>query len=345
MDIFIYRDGETCGPFTRKQVGEYLASGSLNENDKACENDSAWSKGFRDWQPLKDIIGQVTSPPPHSELKPEDSTVSYQSSLSSWKTGPSDWLPPKLIASWREFAVILTLTTSPSDWLRPKLIASWREIAVILTLTTGYSICSSTAAVIQRWRGFSPVLYSINYYCLHSLAIEGAILALLLFFLHLRGWTMTDLKIKPDLKGSRESLSLAIASLIIAASPVRILNGLLGGTHSVHVVGMSHPHSGSSHASLILILVFCIVNACFEQVICMSYAFNQFAAKYGPRIAIGLMIVLRLSWHTWQGPVEMCGSAMAFLFFGVWYWQMQKVWPLILAHTFFDLWILVNSTG
>ena len=52
--------------------------------------------------------------------------------------------------------------------------------------------------------------------------------------------------------------------------------------------------------------------------------------------AVGVSVLIRLLYHTYQGPM-----AVAFIFpmgvlFAVAYWRRRALWPLILAHGLFD---------
>jgi membrane protease YdiL (CAAX protease family) len=75
-------------------------------------------------------------------------------------------------------------------------------------------------------------------------------------------------------------------------------------------------------------------------VVCMSYAFNQFAARRGPLVALGLMILLRISYHTWKGPTYLGAMLIGCVVDGLWYWRFRSVWTLILAHALFNILIL-----
>jgi membrane protease YdiL (CAAX protease family) len=79
-----------------------------------------------------------------------------------------------------------------------------------------------------------------------------------------------------------------------------------------------------------------ILNAFFEELICTGYLFNQFAAKHGSLFALLLTVLLRMSCHTYQGPVHMLGIGVVFLIYGGWYWYTRNLWTLIFAHAFAD---------
>lgn len=49
--IYIARDGQSFGPFSREACVEALELGHL------INEDLAWADGFSDWKPLHDLIG------------------------------------------------------------------------------------------------------------------------------------------------------------------------------------------------------------------------------------------------------------------------------------------------
>ena len=91
---------------------------------------------------------------------------------------------------------------------------------------------------------------------------------------------------------------------------------------------------GADQASLIAAMIF---NAFFEELTCMGYAFTQFAAKRGPLFALFLTVILRMSCHSYQGPVHMLGIGVVFLLAGLVYWRTRNLWPLVIAHALIDI--------
>lgn len=57
MEIYIARNGKQTGPFTEEQTRQMLSAGMLSRDD------SAWTDGAADWQPLSLILG-LSQPPP-----------------------------------------------------------------------------------------------------------------------------------------------------------------------------------------------------------------------------------------------------------------------------------------
>jgi membrane protease YdiL (CAAX protease family) len=236
--------------------------------------------------------------------------------------------------------------TSPKadsrPWLRPELIASWREIAAVLFLTIGYYVYCSAQIALYRWNGHTPYLRQTNYGGLHLIAEQSAILALLLVFLSWRGWTPADFKIKPGWWSTLHALPLLAANLVVLiVGTIIILRWNI--SHPSHIATIPYLHTNITHLSWSVVVPLQVMNALIEEVICMSYAFNQFAAKCGPLVALGLMLLLRISYHTWKRPAYLCITVIGFSMYGLLYWRTRNVWPLILAHVCFDTLLSISQ--
>ena len=86
-----------------------------------------------------------------------------------------------------------------------------------------------------------------------------------------------------------------------------------------------------------MLILFSILNAYFEELVFMGYAFNQFAAKRGPAIALGAVLALRIAVHAYQGFAHAAGIGAVFLIFGLWYWTTRRLGSLIVAHALIDI--------
>jgi len=237
-----------------------------------------------------------------------------------------------------EITEIATSATkdSNSPWLRPELVASWWEIAAVLILTIGYYVYCSTLLGLYRWSGHIPNLRPTNYGAVHVLVGQSTILALLLLFLNWRGWIPADLKIKPGWWSSLQALPLLMADFFVLCVGIVLIHYWTI-SHPAQVASKPYLHANITHFWWAALIARELINAYFEEVICMCYAFNQFAAKRGPLFALGLMLLLRISYHTWKSPAYLCIAVIGFLIYGLWYWRTRNVWPLILAHVCFDV--------
>lgn len=160
---------------------------------------------------------------------------------------------------------------------------------------------------------------------------------LLYFIFFFRGWNIADLKITLTWKSTKEGVVLLIVTFLIVHF---VLYGALYLGKILRpdlVANSSHVSELKEHPAWELVVSAIIINAFFEQMICISYAFNQIAAKTSPFVAIAGVTFLRLAYHTWQSFIPLLGTVAAFVLYGVWYSVSQKVWPLIFTQIIFDL--------
>jgi membrane protease YdiL (CAAX protease family) len=229
-------------------------------------------------------------------------------------------------------------------WLRPALMAPWGEIVVVIAVIIGISTSISSW---QAWHGSTRNYMSdllTNWRMIHTLTMESAILGLLFVHLHRRGWRAADLRIRPTWRSSGQGLLLlpgmALANSVTVVSGLLILYAMqtqYGRFFAFVVSNGSHMKFHSVHVSWLALIPALVLNGFFEEITCMGYAFNQFAAKRGPLFALVVTVLLRMSCHTYQGAVHALGIGAAFFVSGLVYWWTRNLWPLILAHIFVDL--------
>jgi membrane protease YdiL (CAAX protease family) len=237
--------------------------------------------------------------------------------------------------------------TSGADtlsWLRPNLVASWREITTVTVIFVGYfAFMSTRSALLGSSSRYIVKLFS-DYRLFMNCAIESVFLALFLAFLHYRGWEKSDFKIKPGWWSSTQGALLFLPTLMGNACMVLGIFALIFSLqtkyqHFLPFLMANSPHTQpvGSNLSWSVLLLSLTINAFFEELICTGYLFNQFASKHGPLFALLLIVLLRMSCHTYQGPVHMLCIGVVFLIYGGWYWYTRNLWTLIFAHAFADI--------
>jgi len=223
-------------------------------------------------------------------------------------------------------------------------MAPWGEIVVVIAVIIGFS---TTISSWQAWHGSSRNYMGgllTNERMIRTLAMESAILGLLFVHLHWRGWRAADLRIRPTWRSSGQGLLLS-PGMLIANSLVVAVGFLI-----FYAIQSQYPHFSSFlvangphlklhsvHVNWLAMIPALVLNGFFEEITCMGYAFNQFAAKRGPLFALVATVLLRMSCHTYQGGIHALGIGAAFVVSGLVYWWTRNLWPLILAHIIVDL--------
>ena len=79
-----------------------------------------------------------------------------------------------------------------------------------------------------------------------------------------------------------------------------------------------------------------IINSIFEEFILIGYLFKRLE-KYHPVIIIGFSMLIRQLYHTYQGWMSLFIILPTGLVFGYYYYKYKKLWPVIMAHGFSNL--------
>ena len=237
-------------------------------------------------------------------------------------------------------------SATPRDgrWLRSEIVASWWEIFIVVALVIGLGTAKSTWAALHGSSNHYFEILLNDRQMVHYLAVEGGLLGTLLAYLHLRGWKRPDIRIQPGVVSTLQGIALAPSMLI--ANFVTVVTGTLiafalqtkySGLLPFIASMSQHLMPHGIKIGWLLMIATMILNAFYEEITCMGYAFSQFAAKRGPGFALTLTVLLRMSCHSYQGPIHMLGIGAVFLLAGIIYWKTRNLWPLIVAHALVDI--------
>lgn len=182
-------------------------------------------------------------------------------------------------------------------------------------------------------------------FLVQSGTIEAPLLGLFLLVLRGRGWIPRDLRLRIGWHSTLGGIGLWLLTYVgiyVILFPLTFLAHAFHGTPFGSWLFSLIPHTfqvqrGSVHLNWVVIISITFLNAFYEELIYMSYFFNQCAAKAGPGIALVLTMLVRLAIHTYQGTEHVLQLGIWSLMFGLWYWWGRKVWPLIVAHASIDL--------
>jgi uncharacterized protein len=89
----------------------------------------------------------------------------------------------------------------------------------------------------------------------------------------------------------------------------------------------------SNWISISLVIV---INSVYEEFLLIGYFFKRLE-KYHPAVVIGLSMLIRLSYHTYQGWMSLFSIIPVGLVFGYYYFKYKKLWPVIIAHGLLNL--------
>jgi membrane protease YdiL (CAAX protease family) len=152
--------------------------------------------------------------------------------------------------------------------------------------------------------------------------------------LHLRGWRLKDFPL---------AIGKAATALGVLAYAAAWLMGWLFSAVLWDVFSSMRPAMETAAAyapahppSLVAVYLVSIVNPVFEEAIVCGYVLPALSARFGQTAAINASVVIRASYHLYQGVANLpfhvgYGLLQAYL-----YIRFRNLWPLIVNHALAD---------
>lgn len=91
-----------------------------------------------------------------------------------------------------------------------------------------------------------------------------------------------------------------------------------------------------SNLSLPVIIAVAMVNGTYEEVFLLGFLLRGLRG-FGLSIALGAMLLVRVFYHLYQGPIGALWVMGAGLVFGVYYLRTGVLWPSVFAHILWDI--------
>ncbi|HEY6096039.1 MAG TPA: CPBP family intramembrane glutamic endopeptidase [Gallionellaceae bacterium] len=208
---------------------------------------------------------------------------------------------------------------------RPIFAVSIADVLIVTALCFGMFILSSIQAVAS---GFpTPPFTDAMFF--NIIAYEICFAAAALGYLHLRGHDLGHLIPSPSYTGS-----IAGAVLFVAATAAAwVLESLFGSNSAAtQPVDAMVAHATISFGPL---LGLSLVNGLYEETFLVGFLQRALETS-GASFAVGTSLLVRVSYHLYQGPV----GAVSILGFGMilslYYMRTRKLWPLVSAHILAD---------
>lgn len=206
-----------------------------------------------------------------------------------------------------------------------------REAGVVSLLCFGLPITVSLQSAARNFpvEGFSDT--GMLWTCMFE--VSAAIAALT----YLR-WQQQDLQPalpRPTLRGSLTGVLLALVAWLVVVFATEPFAGSSGAGHVQQMMFASQPSSA-------VIVLTAMVNGTFEEVFLLGIL-TRGLRGFGLSVAIGLPLLLRTSYHLYQGPVGMLAVALIGLALALHYVRSGQLWPPVFAHMLWDVLPFCNT--
>ncbi len=205
------------------------------------------------------------------------------------------------------------------------LASNTQDIVFVTVLCFGTFIFASIRAVAL---GF-PVKPFTDAAFFEIVATELLLGTAALAYLRLRGYGLGLLKITPTVMGSLAGAFLLVLGSIVGATLAYLV---ARGDASAQPIAQMVARATVSPVPLVAV---CIINGLYEETFLCGYL-QRALASHGAAFAIGASLLVRTSYHLYQGPA----GAVSVLGFGLvlslYFQRTRKLWPIAFAHMLTD---------
>jgi uncharacterized protein len=210
------------------------------------------------------------------------------------------------------------------------------EFTIVIVSAFGWFFVRALSEVISR-----STQSHINEEHLRFLLIyEPIALFCLLAFLLVRGWTLDSLGLRPSFRDAGVGALLAIAGYGASILALTMFAALS------QTVEQSIKQSESLFATGVgmgTIVAVAIINPVFEELFVTGYVVSALKGRATFWTTVGASVVIRLSYHLYQGSAGLIGIAPIGLIFANLYFREGRLWPLIVAHALLDFFGLLAT--
>ena len=161
----------------------------------------------------------------------------------------------------------------------------------------------------------------------------GHLVILALVFLYIgriRGWSFASIGFQISWKLTGLGVLLFVSADLIFALKRMIVTpnnaGLLAGQMTLPVI-----------------VIDSTINGIFEELMAVGYIIKV-TERYGMWPAVMISVLIRTGLHYYQGVAGMASIFFIGLTFGLVYWKLRQLWPLILAHILLDIILFLRLT-
>ena len=208
------------------------------------------------------------------------------------------------------------------------LLPRWVEFSIVITIAFGPLILESLLYVFLP---HPPAKFSDSQ--LASLLVyEISILAALLGFLHLRGWTLAQLGLRVTIADTLIGVALAVVGDLASVAAYWAIAVVWPQAADA----MASTQIGSQELSLWAVVAVSVVNPIFEETFVCGYVIAALKERPDPWTGINVSVTIRLLYHLYQGAAAAISIVPIGLLLGIWYARTGRLWPLIVAHALWD---------
>lgn len=200
-----------------------------------------------------------------------------------------------------------------------------REAGIVSAICFGLPVALALQSAARDFpvEGFSDT--GMLWLCMFEVSAAFAAVA----FLRMQQQDLQPLVPRPTLTGCVAGVVLAFLAWLAAILVTLPFDGSSGSEHVQQMMFASQP-------SAAVVVLTAMVNGTFEEVFLLG-VLTRGLRGFGLSVAIGLPLLLRASYHLYQGPVGMVSVVAIGLTFSLHYIRSGQLWPPVFAHMLWDV--------
>jgi membrane protease YdiL (CAAX protease family) len=159
------------------------------------------------------------------------------------------------------------------------------------------------------------------------LLVELVLATAAMAVLQARGYPLQALYPRPSWSGALSAAGLYMGAGVLVNIVLRLVPHPAGAPLADLVA--------KAHLSLTTIISVAVVNGIYEEVFLLGYLMRGLR-RYGASTALGVMLLVRLLYHMYQGPVGALAVVLYGAVVGLYYQRTGRLFPVVLSHVIAD---------
>jgi len=158
--------------------------------------------------------------------------------------------------------------------------------------------------------------------------------AFLIWFLHVRGWTLEKIGLRITWRGTGMGWLLLLGTYVVAMVAQHLASMALPAQMQA---GVERYPVSDPDVNMQLVFIASTVNGMFEEIFVAGYIITALREARGVWTAVNVSTVVRLLYHLYQGPIGVVTIVPMGLLYGFVYARTRQLWPLMFAHVLIDI--------